>query len=118
MSISFLLLLLPEAAEEVTEQAKQLQGVVVGDQGRPRSPVMVITDCALMVAVVHPVVVVVHSAQRVVAVAHSADESKSPFQGTPPKIHIRVLARVRSARTRRWNGRRGRETKKKVVVAG
>ena len=36
----------------MTKQAKQLQGVVVGDQGRPRLPVMVITDCALMVAVV------------------------------------------------------------------
>ena len=70
-------------AAEVTVQAKQLQGVVVGDQGRPRSPVVVITDSALMVAVVHPVV---HSAKRVVAVVHSANESEdnSLFQGTPP----------------------------------
>ena len=68
----------------------------------------------------HPVVVVVHSDQTVVAMAHPADESEdnSPFQGTPPKIHIRVLPRLRSARKRRWNGRRGKETEKKVVVAG
>ena len=49
---------------------------------------MVVTHSALMVAVVHPVVVVVHSAQTVIAVAHSANESEdnSRFQGTPPKF--------------------------------
>ena len=43
-----------------------------------------------MVAVVHPVVVVAHSAQMVVAVAHSADESEdnSLFHGTPPKKNL------------------------------
>ena len=99
-----------EAAEEVTGQAKHLQGMwyqaaaVVGDQGRQRSVVVLVTHSAPMVAVVHPVVVVahpaptvdavVHSAQTVVVVVHSAtvvgvihsaDESEdnSPFQGTP-----------------------------------
>ena len=90
-----------EAAEEVTGQAKHLQGmwdeaaVVVGDQGRQRSVVVLVTHSAPMVAVVHPVVVmihsaltvdaVVHSAQTVAVVVHSADESEdnSPFRGTP-----------------------------------
>ena len=39
-----------EAAEEVTGQAKQLQGIVVGGQGRPKSPVVVITHSVPMVA--------------------------------------------------------------------
>ena len=61
-----------------------------------------------MVAVVHPVAVVVHSANE--------SEDNSPFQGAPPpKIRIRVLPRVRSARTRGWKERRWKETEKKVV---
>ena len=63
-----------EEAEKVTGQAKRLQRmwdeavVVVGDQGRPKSVVVVVTHSALMVAVVHPVVVVVHPAPTVVVV--------------------------------------------------
>ena len=68
---------------------------------------MVITHSAPMVAVVHPVVVVVHSAQRVVAVAHSADESEDN-QGTT-QIRMRVLHGLRHVR--QCKGRRGEETR-------
>ena len=93
----------------MTGQAKQLQGVVVRDQGRQRLAVVVVTHSAPMVVVVRPVVVVVHpaptvdvvvhSAQTVVVVVHSAtvivavhsaDESEDnpPFQGVPPNSHM------------------------------
>lgn len=98
----------------MTGQAKQLKAMwdeaalVVGDQGRQKSVVVLVTHSAPMMAVVHPVVVVahpaptvvvvVHSAQtvdavvhsaKVVVVVHSADESeyKSPLKGTPPNSH-------------------------------
>ena len=89
-----------EAAEEVTAQAKHLQGmwdeaaVVVGDQGRQRLVVVLVTHSAPMVEVVHSVVVVIHPAPKVVGVVHSAmvvgvvhsaneSDDNSPFQGAP-----------------------------------
>lgn len=62
----------------MTGQAKQLKAMwdeaalVVGDQGRQKSVVVLVTHSAPMMAVVHPVVVVVHPAPTVDGVVHSA----------------------------------------------